>query len=135
MPRTQPSTVTKRIPPRSRSKEYFHTSIGHHIKGSRVYKPKPSRHARNRNMTLMNNRRPYQSVRSYTLSHFVSNIVSRSHRVSVKKYVDKPCPRFTTTGAFYNRLSHFHMNPRLQFTPQQILHRCLRSRPYLSVST
>ncbi|KAK2463567.1 hypothetical protein APHAL10511_004318 [Amanita phalloides] len=49
--------------------------------GSRVYKPKSSR---SRNMTLTNNRRPYQSRRNANKS---------------RKYTSKPCPRFTTTGA------------------------------------
>ncbi|KAG6832670.1 hypothetical protein H0H87_000852 [Tephrocybe sp. NHM501043] len=63
----------------------FTRKSGHLIPNSRTYKPKPSRgrHGRpvNRNMTLMNNTRPYQS------------------RVKRMKYSDKPCPRFTTTGA------------------------------------
>jgi len=51
---------------------------------NRTYKPKTShRHAPIRNMTLNNNKRPYQGRR---LS-------------SKRKYSDKPCPRFTTTGA------------------------------------
>ncbi|KAA1470279.1 hypothetical protein DENSPDRAFT_836046 [Dentipellis sp. KUC8613] len=63
--------------------EFVRTKAGHLIKSNRTYKPKPpSRHAMNRNMTLANGRRPYQS-----------------RRLSSKKYVDKPCPRFTTTGA------------------------------------
>ncbi|KAF8074729.1 hypothetical protein FPV67DRAFT_1474740 [Lyophyllum atratum] len=63
----------------------FTRKSGHLIPSSRVYKPKSSRGRRgrpaNRNMTLNNTTRPYQS---------------RSKRV---KYSDKPCPRFTTTGA------------------------------------
>ncbi|KAI0077702.1 hypothetical protein K474DRAFT_1771528 [Panus rudis PR-1116 ss-1] len=47
---------------------------------ARPYKPKMS--TRGRNMTLNNSRRPFQS-----------------RRVSKRNKVDKPCPRFTTTGA------------------------------------
>ncbi|KAG5643792.1 hypothetical protein DXG03_009615 [Asterophora parasitica] len=63
----------------------FTRKSGHLIPTSRLYKPKPSRGRRgrptNRNMTLNNTTRPYQA---------------RSKRL---KYSDKPCPRFTTTGA------------------------------------
>jgi len=55
------------------------------INANRTYKPKTSRrmHPSGRNMTLNNTRRPYQNRR-------VSN---------KRKYLNKPCPRFTTTGA------------------------------------
>lgn len=53
-------------------------------------------------MTLGNSRRPYQSVRSLeqpvskSLTHF-----HRAGRAAAKraKFSDKPCPRFTMTGA------------------------------------
>ncbi|TCD71859.1 hypothetical protein EIP91_003202 [Steccherinum ochraceum] len=49
---------------------------------NRIYKPKSSRgRPTNRNMTLTNTRRPYQP------------------RAKQRKYVDRPCPRFTTTGS------------------------------------
>lgn len=66
--------------------------------GNRVYKPKTSR---SRNMTLMNNRRPYQSVALRRVYNFhLTNYISRSGRGANKprKYSNKPCPRFTTTG-------------------------------------
>ncbi|PPQ64784.1 hypothetical protein CVT24_007870 [Panaeolus cyanescens] len=50
-----------------------------HIPPNRLYKPKGRR---GRNMTLNNTRRPFSS-----------------RKTSVRKTVDKPCPRFTTTGA------------------------------------
>ncbi|KAI0629145.1 hypothetical protein C8Q77DRAFT_1142373 [Trametes polyzona] len=56
------------------------------INTHRTYKPKTSKRGRpmNRNMTLDNTRRPYQS-----------------RRLAAKraKYSDKPCPRFTSTGS------------------------------------
>ncbi|TFK39856.1 hypothetical protein BDQ12DRAFT_734584 [Crucibulum laeve] len=55
---------------------------GHLIPPGRSYKSKARRGGRN--MTLDNTRRPYQSRRT------------SSKRL---KYSDKPCPRFTTTGA------------------------------------
>ncbi|KIL69320.1 hypothetical protein M378DRAFT_157570 [Amanita muscaria Koide BX008] len=52
-----------------------------HPTAQRMYKPKS---LRSRNMTLTNNRRPYQARRNANKS---------------RKYSNKPCPRFTTTGA------------------------------------
>lgn len=51
------------------------------VNPNRTYKPKVSR-GRARNMTLNNSHRPYQG-----------------RRVSSKRKVNKPCARFTTTGA------------------------------------
>lgn len=106
----------------------------------RPYKPTTSR---GHNMTLANTRRPFQSVlisstwRPYgplTLSY-------RSRRVSNKqrKYVDKPCPRFTTTGAWL----HFRLQTNLSRHPMGrhicsflvLFHRCLQSWPYMPLST
>ncbi|TFK75005.1 hypothetical protein BDN72DRAFT_811845 [Pluteus cervinus] len=56
---------------------------GHLIPASRVYKPKA---VRGRNMTLANSRRPYQFVTWTT-------------RLPKRKYLNRPCPRFSTTGA------------------------------------
>ncbi|KAJ7464602.1 hypothetical protein FB451DRAFT_1094410 [Mycena latifolia] len=72
--------------------------------GARVYKPKSSRGRRGGpvNMTLTNSRRPYQSVSPVEASlGFPLIYVTRSRRLATKrlKYSDKPCPRFTTTGA------------------------------------
>lgn len=67
--------------------------------GNRMYKPKTSR---GRNMTLTNYRRPYQSVapRIWHLYSRLMNYITRSRRGANKsrKYSNKPCPRFTTTG-------------------------------------
>ncbi|OBZ73856.1 Zinc finger CCCH domain-containing protein 3 [Grifola frondosa] len=78
-----PSTGSR--PPTAPHAEFARNKAGTLVNVNRVYKPHTSRRGRpiTRNMTLDNTRRPYQS-----------------RRVSVKrKYSDKPCPRFTTTGA------------------------------------
>ncbi|EIW58789.1 uncharacterized protein TRAVEDRAFT_47931 [Trametes versicolor FP-101664 SS1] len=65
---------------------FMRNKAGTLMTGPRTYKPKTSARGRamNRNMTLNNNRRPYQS-----------------RRLAAKKakYSDKPCPRFTSTGS------------------------------------
>jgi len=89
LPKPAPAPVTKppsRLPrPRS---DYNRNTAGHLINTSRQYKPKSSRPRvigrPNRNMTLNNNVRPYQARK----------VAKR------QKYLDKPCPRFTTTGAW-----------------------------------
>ncbi|GLB43404.1 putative zinc finger [Lyophyllum shimeji] len=82
----KPTSSAPTIPrAKPQQKPPFTRKSGHLIPSSRVYKPKPSRgrrgRPRNRNMTLDNTTRSYQS---------------RAKRL---KYSDKPCPRFTTTGA------------------------------------
>jgi hypothetical protein len=92
LPKTAPSKVAPPRPTHPHT-EFTRTKAGHLVPNGRAYKPKPSRgrgRGRGRprggpvNMTLDNSRRPYQSGRS------------ASKRI---KYSDKPCPRFTTTGA------------------------------------
>ncbi|EIM86914.1 uncharacterized protein STEHIDRAFT_97798 [Stereum hirsutum FP-91666 SS1] len=87
LPKPKPVSATTSRPPRPAkppfSSEYARNKAGTLVKSTRTYKPKgppPSRRV-NRNMTLNNNRRPYQSRRAS------------------RKYVDKPCARFTTTGS------------------------------------
>ncbi|KAH9941514.1 hypothetical protein B0H21DRAFT_547020 [Amylocystis lapponica] len=75
--------VPRMIPPRA---NYARNNAGTLVNVNRLYKPRSSRRGGRpaaRNMTL-DNTRPYQS-----------------RRLSTKraKYSDKPCPRFTTTGA------------------------------------
>lgn len=52
-------------------------------------------------MTLANGRKPYQYVAFIASSRLSSALSFRSRAVAIKrtKYSDKPCPRFTTTGA------------------------------------
>lgn len=52
-------------------------------------------------MTLNNSRRPTQSVHSHNYSHDPHLILRHSGRQPNKRmrYLNKPCPRFTTTGA------------------------------------
>ncbi|EMD38925.1 hypothetical protein CERSUDRAFT_92961 [Gelatoporia subvermispora B] len=82
----KPPSAHKLTPPTVPHTDFRRTKAGALMNNARVYKPKVSRRGRptGRNMTLNNSRRPYQS-----------------RRLSTKraKYVDKPCPRFTTTGA------------------------------------
>ncbi|THH21505.1 hypothetical protein EW146_g65 [Bondarzewia mesenterica] len=82
LPKTFPAPRPQHVPPRSSKPDFVRTKAGHLVKNTHMYKAKPPSRTRNRNMTLNNTRRPYQS-----------------RRVSAKRYVDKPCPRFTTTGA------------------------------------
>ncbi|EGO22276.1 hypothetical protein SERLADRAFT_472853 [Serpula lacrymans var. lacrymans S7.9] len=87
-PATAPPTSVS-FKPVSQRTDYSRTQGGHLIPSGRVYKPKVSSRGRrgrtmNRNMTLNNNRSSYQSRRSTTKR---------------LKCLDKPCPRFTTTGA------------------------------------
>lgn len=82
----------------------FTRKSGHLVAANRVYKSKASRGHRggpsNRNMTLTNGRRPYQSVRFLDLGTSFPLTLDRPRR-SVKRmrYSDKQCPRFSTTGA------------------------------------
>ncbi|EPQ56350.1 hypothetical protein GLOTRDRAFT_39633, partial [Gloeophyllum trabeum ATCC 11539] len=65
--------------------EFNRNEAGHLINANRQYKPRSSRPRPGRpirNMTLNNNVRPYQARRA----------------AKQRKYSDKPCPRFTTTG-------------------------------------
>ncbi|KAH9940919.1 uncharacterized protein BXZ73DRAFT_42563 [Epithele typhae] len=76
-----PSTT---VPPK-RYHGFVRNKAGTLMNSARPYKPKSSIRGRpmNRNMTLDNTRRPYQSRRM----------------APKRKYSDKPCPRFTTTGS------------------------------------
>ena len=74
-----------------------HHPYGHKKPGHRAYKMKA---LRGRNMTLNNSRRPYPyvfSVLYLLLAHQVWG--SRKSSKRINKHSDKPCPRFTTTGA------------------------------------
>ncbi|KAI0766595.1 hypothetical protein BD413DRAFT_480613 [Trametes elegans] len=75
--------IARPPPPQS---TFVRNKAGTMLNANRTYKPKTSRRGRpmNRNMTLTNNRRPYQS---------------RRMAAKKAKYSDKPCPRFTSTGA------------------------------------
>ncbi|TFK83137.1 hypothetical protein K466DRAFT_589975 [Polyporus arcularius HHB13444] len=71
--------------PSSRPAPFVRNKTGIMMNAARTYKPKTSRRGRamNRNLTLDNTRKQYQS-----------------RRLNAKrKYSEKPCPRFTTTGS------------------------------------
>ncbi|KIM44665.1 hypothetical protein M413DRAFT_442621 [Hebeloma cylindrosporum] len=80
---SKPVSTGKPTPPSTRSQHlrHFVRKTGH-VPPGRAYKQKSRR---GRNMTLNNTRRPYSS--------------SRKSTKRINKYVDKPCPRFTTTGS------------------------------------
>ncbi|KAI0924731.1 hypothetical protein AcV7_007305 [Taiwanofungus camphoratus] len=91
-------------PPASSSRStYTRNQAGTLVNVNRSYKPKTSRRGRLpiRNMTLNNTRKQYQSVDlSNTEQGVVFTPLFRSRRLPTRrKYSDKPCPRFTTTGA------------------------------------
>lgn len=129
-----PKPVSTGPRPNPPNQEFIRKS-GHLIPSSRIYKPKPSRGRRgrptNRNMTLDNTRKPYQSVMQQDLSYLQSDYVHR-RRTSTKrpKYSDKPCPRFTTTGApksASRRFDPHHLLNPLLFS----VHTCLPLLPLL----
>ena len=96
-PTSAPKVPTRPIP----QQDFSRTTNGHRIPVARAYKSKVSRQPRARNMTLDNTRGSTQSV-YHMGSAWNSRLTSHSRgRRSYKrmKYIDKPCPRFTTTGA------------------------------------
>ncbi|KAG6335734.1 hypothetical protein ID866_3358 [Astraeus odoratus] len=82
----KPASAPIKVPSRPiPQQEFSRTTNGHRIPAGRAYKSKVSsrtRRPRNRNMTLDNTRGPAQGRRGTKRT----------------KYIDKPCPRFTTTG-------------------------------------
>ena len=116
-----PKPVTaKAVPPRPTNShaDFSRTNTGHLIPSSRTYKPTSRGRGRGRargrgrpvNMTLDNSRRPYQSVWSLDGYPFSLITLHRAGRSSKRiKYSDKPCPRFTTTGAIsLNKICRLH---------------------------
>lgn len=82
------------------------TTHGQRLPAHRAYKSKVSSRTqqhrpRNRNMTLDNTRRPTQSVHRHNPRDDFNLITYYRGRQPNKrmKYLNKPCPRFTTTGA------------------------------------
>lgn len=98
----KPAGTSVNPPPGWRAQEYTTKKVtGHRIPAGRTYKPKVSprtRQPRTHNMTLDNTR---TQLRYYSRSVQNLDLINSSRkRRSQKrmKYVDKPCPRFTTTG-------------------------------------
>lgn len=137
-----PKPVGTPYDPNQPSTQPFARKSGHLIPTSRVYKPKSSRGRRGgpRNMTLNNNRRPYQSVPPLDFTqHSLINLY-RDRRLAAKrlKYLNKPCPRFTTTGA-----PSIHRSKNSSRGAGPLIHiddcsffgsRCLQPRSYMHVS-
>jgi len=105
---TKPPSAPTKVPlkPIPQPSDFSRTTHGHRLPAHRAYKPKVSSRAqqhrpRNRNMTLDNTRRPTQSVHSHSSCDGSNLIAHYSGRQPNKrmKYLNKPCPRFTMTGA------------------------------------
>ncbi|KAF9047160.1 hypothetical protein BDZ89DRAFT_1007317 [Hymenopellis radicata] len=100
-----PKPVSSAKPPSSSasrpSPPQFSRKAGHMVPSHRVYKPTSSRGRRggpvNRNMTLTNNRRPYQFVSSSCRQRTLTIVYRRKQSKRIK-YSDKPCSKFSTTG-------------------------------------
>ncbi|KAF7436609.1 hypothetical protein PC9H_003442 [Pleurotus ostreatus] len=82
------SLVRKGLPTPPPPAKYVNSKKPGHVLPPIKARPIPRRRAppgkRNRNLTLDNTKRPYQS---------------RRNSKRAKKYINKPCPRFTTTGS------------------------------------
>ncbi|KAF9230119.1 hypothetical protein BU15DRAFT_84026 [Melanogaster broomeanus] len=88
LPKPPQPHIKKPLQPTLQQTDFSRVANGHRIPAGRAYKSKvssrtQSRRLRNRNMTLNNTRGPSQGRRA-------------DKRM---KYLDKPCPRFTTTGS------------------------------------
>ncbi|KAF8906235.1 hypothetical protein CPB84DRAFT_1813865 [Gymnopilus junonius] len=91
----KPAFITKSATPTAPYPHPYARKPGH-IPSSRSFRLKA---LRGRNMTLNNTRRPYPCVAKDVSFFWLIVLFSSSRRLHKKKYVDKPCPRFTTTGA------------------------------------
>ncbi len=88
--------IVKPLPPKS---GYPRKNLGKFAGTTRIYKPKATRgRPMNRNMTLTNDRRPPGCV---SRIRYIKLHISYSCSARRRKYVDKPCPRFNTTGEYY----------------------------------
>ncbi|KAI1793551.1 hypothetical protein LXA43DRAFT_1123434 [Ganoderma leucocontextum] len=97
-PTPKPPSTNSAGPSTAPHPGFTRNKAGTFMSGPRPYKPKTSRRGRpmNRNMTLNNTQRPYQSVYP---------------RLNPKrKYSDKPCPRFSTTGTCNRGLTCFYQH-------------------------
>lgn len=133
MPKPVSSTSSSHSAPSNT--EFLRSKAGHLVPNGRVYKPKISSRGRrgrpvNRNMTLTNSRRPYQSVYQSDASVDVGLTQFHRPRRSPKKYSDKPCPRFTTTGAAVAQTIQTVFPSMLFFIPRRMY-----SWPHLYLST
>lgn len=142
---TKPPSVSSKPPLKSISQpaDFLRTTHGHRLPAHRAYKPKVSSRTqqhrpRNRNMTLDNTRRPTQSVHCYSSCDDYSLIAHYRSRQPNKrmKYFNKPCPRFTTTGAsrllcinVLSSIQVIHVMPRLLRCLQPWSHLHVPARP------
>jgi hypothetical protein len=99
----KPPSAPPKAPLRSTPQQvdFSRTTTGHLIPAGRAYKPKASsrvrqRRPRNRNMTLDNTRGSQQSVHRSSLCYRF-NLITSTRRINKRmKYLDIPCPHFTT---------------------------------------
>ena len=116
---------------------FIRDKTGTMVKANRTYKPRTSRTTRptGRNMTLNNTKRPYQSVRFVrTPSPVQTYSLPRSRRVSNRrKYLNKPCPRFTTTGTPPIPIDQSDPCTNMELSRAALPSRCLQPWPYMHV--
>lgn len=131
------STPSAPARPATTRSGFIRDKAGTMIKANRTYKPRSSRtaHPTGRNMTLNNTKRPYQSVRSVgTPLSVQAYSLCRSRRVSNRrKYMNKPCPRFTTTGTSSMLISQPDQCANLEPPHAALPSRFLQPWPYLHV--
>ena len=131
------STASAPVRPAPARSGFIRDKAGTMVKANRAYKPRSSRTTRptGRNMTLNNTKRPYQSVQFVRTPLPVQTYsLPRSRRVSNRrKYMNKPCPRFTTTGTSSVPISQPDPCANMELPRVALLSRCLQPRPYLHV--
>jgi hypothetical protein len=126
-PSAPPKALLRSIP---QQVDFSRTTTGHLIPTGRAYKPKASsrarqRRPRNRNMTLDNTRGSQQSVHRSSFCYKFTLMTSTRRRNKRMKYLDKPCPRFTTTGAWSAPFVHCTL-AKFILTQRSCYNRCLQ---------
>jgi hypothetical protein len=142
--------TTKPVSTTSRPTSHSHfTRRPGHVSRGRAFRLKTRRGA---NMTLNNTKSPYQYVVMSNSCCTHGWFIVRLHKTRAKrKLIDKPCPRFTTTGAFmfskylFNNilslLIHVYLLLLFYFRSVPMLRtnlfipRCLRARINVCLST
>ncbi len=108
VPKTTKPVSTLTTTSRSTGHSHFIRRPGH-VPSGRAFRLKTRRGA---NMTLNNTKRSYQYVVMLNSCCTHGWFIGRLHKTRARrKFIDKPCPRFTTTGAFMfsNLLSTWNM--------------------------
>lgn len=133
------STASVSTHPATAKSGFIRDKAGTMVKANRTYKPRTSRRTNpvGRNMTLNNTKRPYQSVRFVRTPSLVQTYsLPRNRRAANRrKYMNKPCPRFTTTGTSSNLLSQPNPYTNMEMLCAAPPPRCLQPWPYMHVPT